>query len=229
MIKKIYNLKFVIRNCQKGMTYVELIVVLSIFAIMSSIVLFNYGKFQAKVDINNLANDVALKIVQAQKDAVSGKLPVQSPFVSSWKPSYGVYFDPAIHDKFIYFTDLDNLKSYNISSCTPPITVQGGECLDEINITKGNYISELKVYYDDNTTQVLITNLSITFTRPNSGVIMESGGSLLSNVSYVQITVASPQAVSARIKLYSSGRVEILPGLTQSNNQSDSFDNTQVS
>ncbi|KKQ07855.1 MAG: hypothetical protein US18_C0006G0001, partial [Parcubacteria group bacterium GW2011_GWB1_36_5] len=50
----------------RGMTYVELIVVLSIFAVMSSIVLFNYGEFQAKVDIKNLASDIALKIVEAQ-------------------------------------------------------------------------------------------------------------------------------------------------------------------
>ena len=38
-----------IANCQAGMNYVELIVVLSIFSLLSSVVLFNYGGFQAKV------------------------------------------------------------------------------------------------------------------------------------------------------------------------------------
>ncbi|MFA6524290.1 MAG: type II secretion system protein [Candidatus Paceibacterota bacterium] len=231
-IKNLINaMRCVLRVARnKGMTYVELIVVLSIFAIMSSIVLFNYGKFQAKVDINNLANDIALKIVQAQKDAMSGKLPTQTPFVSPWKPSYGVYFDPTVHYKFIYFTDLYNSKYYNSSSCTPPITIESGDCLDEINITKGNYISELKVYRNDNTTEILATNLSITFTRPNSGAFFESNGLPLEDVSYIQITITSPQSVSARIKLYSSGRVEILPGLTQSSlNESVPIDNTQVS
>ncbi|MBU0611913.1 type II secretion system GspH family protein [Patescibacteria group bacterium] len=198
----------------RGMTYVELIVVLSIFSIMSAVVLFNYGKFQSKVDINNLANDIALKIVQAQKDAMSGKLPVQTPLVNQWKPSYGIYFDLTTSSSFIYFTDLDNLKSYDSSSCTPPITSESGECLDEIRITKGNKVSELRVFYQDGTSDPK-NDLTLTFTRPNSGAIIESGGLLLEDVSYAQITVTSPQTVSARIKLYTSGRVEILQGSDQ--------------
>jgi prepilin-type N-terminal cleavage/methylation domain-containing protein len=59
-------------NKTRGMTYVELIVVLSIFSVISTIVIFNYKEFQAKVDIRNLANDVALKIVQAQKNSTTG-------------------------------------------------------------------------------------------------------------------------------------------------------------
>ena len=74
MIKEITNWKLKIGNYNRGMTYVELIVVLSIFSIMTSVVLFNYGAFQAKVDIKNLASDIALKIVEAQKSALSGKL-----------------------------------------------------------------------------------------------------------------------------------------------------------
>ena len=46
----------------RGMTYVELIVVLSIFAVLSSVAIFNYGSFQDKVDIKNLGSDIALKI-----------------------------------------------------------------------------------------------------------------------------------------------------------------------
>ena len=44
------------------MTYVELIVVLSIFSIMTSITIFNYNKFEAKVDIKNLNQETALHI-----------------------------------------------------------------------------------------------------------------------------------------------------------------------
>ena len=83
---KTYNLK-----ANAGMTYVELIVVLSIFAIMSGVVLFNYGTFQARVQIKNYANDIAMQIVQAQKDAMGGKMPANGSFPSG-KPSYGVYF-----------------------------------------------------------------------------------------------------------------------------------------
>src|SRR3989344_2489263 len=94
----------------KGMSYVELIVVLSIFSAMSSVVLFNYGEFQAKIDIKNLASDIALKVVEAQKSSLPGKLPplaqqVLIPSPSAWKPSYGLYMDQAADDKsFIYFS-----------------------------------------------------------------------------------------------------------------------------
>ena len=95
----------------RGFTYVELIVVLSIFAIMTSLVIFNYGAFQAKVDVENYANDIALKIVQAQKDAMSGKQPTdlqQQPTVSPWKPSYGVFFDGHLGStNFIYYVESD--------------------------------------------------------------------------------------------------------------------------
>ena len=72
-----------------GFTYVELIVVLSIFAIMSSVVIFNYGSYQTNVDIKVMANNIALKIVQAQKDATSGKWN-PNELDNNWKPSYGI-------------------------------------------------------------------------------------------------------------------------------------------
>jgi prepilin-type N-terminal cleavage/methylation domain-containing protein len=201
----IYKLK-----ANKGMTYVELIVVLSIFAIMSSVVLFNYGKFQAKVDINNLANDIALKIVQAQKDAMSGKWNSGAP--TDWKPSYGVYFDRTSPTSFIYFADLSPANHWydQGSGCG-----LGGECLDNINITKGNSISNLQVKDSLSASLISENNLSVNFTRPSSGATISSDGAILENVSYAQITVTSPQAVSARIKIYTSGRVEILQGVGQ--------------
>ena len=108
----------------RGMTYVELIVVLSIFGIMSTVAIYNYGAFQAKVDVKNTASDIALKIVEAQKSAMSGNLPSDSP--SGWKSSYGVYFDPStdedltdnifLNKKLIYFKDLnDIINSYSLT------------------------------------------------------------------------------------------------------------------
>ncbi len=208
MTKKIDNLKFVIRNCNKGMSYVELIVVLSIFSVMSSIMIFNYKDFQAKVDIKNLASDIALKIVEAQKSSLSGKLPpsLQYNMISSpsiWKPSYGIYINRVSDNKsFIYFTDvnpIDNL--YTNSNCS-------GECLDKITITKGNYISSLDVFYQGGTNASL-NDLTITFSRPNSGAVIKSSASFIFPISYIQITIASPQAVTAKIKLYLSGRVQV--------------------
>ena len=198
---------------QAGMTYIELIVVLSIFSVMTSVVLFNYDKFQAKVDIKNLANDIALKIVEAQKSALSGKLPTQL-FGADWRPSYGVYFDLSSsfgdNKKFIYFTDLDQSGNYNDGSFCPS---SGGtyECLDKISITKNNYISDITVFYNDGSlsTSLSDSNLAITFARPNSEAIFTSTTVFSASVSHVQITIISPSGMTAKIKVYVSGRIQI--------------------
>src|SRR3989338_901529 len=184
-----------------GMSYVELIVVLSIFSAMSSIVMFNYGGFQAKVDIKNLASDIALQIVQAQKSSLSGLLPTQAPNVSPWKPSYGTYFDLSNNKSFIYFADFNNLNGY-----------EAGEALNTINIQKNNYIFGIdRCNGVACVPSVPISPLSIIFKRTDSGAIFKdsSGTTLTNNFDYIQITIKSPQSMTAVIKLYPSGRVQI--------------------
>lgn len=86
-----------------GMTFIELIVIMGIFGAISATVLFNYGAFSSNVKQQNLAQDIAFQIKQAQTDAVSGRLPILFapseqasnqanllPF--DWRPSYGVAF-----------------------------------------------------------------------------------------------------------------------------------------
>ena len=203
IIKKIKNLKFVIRNCQKGMTYVELIVVLSIFAMMSAIVMYNYGEFQAKIDIKNLASDIALKVVEAQKASLSGKLPPTAQ-PSTWKPSYGVYFNSStsydadgvpFNKKFIYFYD----TSYDGYS--------SGEILDTIFITKGNFIDKIEICDATCTNQP--NPMSITFKRPDSSAKFTIAGASVTGSQYVRITIKSPKGSEAHIKIYPSGRVQV--------------------
>ncbi len=191
-----------------GMTYVELIVVLSIFAVLSSVAIFNYGSFQAKVDIKNLANDIALKFVQAQRSSLNGLW--NSSAAVDWKPSYGVLFDtttPASQKQFIYFADLNSNGAYDISS---------SELLNTINITKNNYISKIEKCSNTACTlpfpSVTITSIATTFRRPDSGAQFLS--SPLSSLpftgsDYVRITIMSPKGLTAFVKLYPSGRVQI--------------------
>jgi len=194
MIKEITNWKLKIGNYNRGMTYVELIVVLSIFSIMTSVVLFNYGAFQAKVDIKNLASDIALKIVEAQKSALSGKLSTQV-FIS--KPAYGLYFNTSPSTSFIYFADFNNNKIYDE---TP---------LDTILITKNNSISRIDSYLNSFPTQIL-TPMSIIFKRPDSSAVFSyADGVPLIGSDYIQITISSSGSVTAVVKIYPSGRIQI--------------------
>ena len=199
-LKNLKNFKL-----NRGMSYVELIVVLSIFSVMSVLIIFSYKEFQARVDIKNLANDIALKIVEAQKASVFGKFPrvaQQASITPTWKPSYGVYINPGSDNKsFIYFVDLNNNNIYEGGDCT-------GECVEKISITKENSISSLDVFYQ-NSTSGSISDITLSFKRPDSTAVFRSSTGLNPNISYIQITIVSPELVQSNIKVYSSGRIQI--------------------
>lgn len=195
----------------RGMTYVELIVVLSIFSVMSSIVLFNYGKFQARVDIKNLANDIALKFVEAQKTALAGKVQLNAPV--DWRPTYGMYFDPTSDKSFIYFADLDSNKNYDISSTCPTSEGTGtGECLSKITITKNDFISSIDSYKNSAVQTHITDGVSTSYIRPDSSAIFHSSAlDLAGSFDYLQITISAPQSpgTNAYIRVYPSGRIQI--------------------
>jgi prepilin-type N-terminal cleavage/methylation domain-containing protein len=153
----------------KGMTFVELIVVLGIFAAISSTVLFNYRDFSSNVALQNLAQDIALQIKRAQTDAVSGKLPTFSQggdqslnpalVPLDWTPSYGLAFwldessSWSLGGKgFVYYfnkyampidppfdRDFYDFTQSPYNGCGS-LADSESECLEEIRINSGDYI-----------------------------------------------------------------------------------------
>ena len=49
-----------------GITIIELLVVISIFIIISGITIFNYSKFKSTATLQNLADDIALSVRRVQ-------------------------------------------------------------------------------------------------------------------------------------------------------------------
>jgi type II secretory pathway pseudopilin PulG len=185
---------------QAGMTYVELIVVLGIYAVMSSIIMFNHRAFQDRVDIKSLASDIGLQVVEAQKSSMSGKLPITGAPSTTWKPSYGVYFDTALPKQFIYFVDLDNDNTYD----------GGNELINLINITKDNYIDKIEPCQSISTCFTGPSKLAIRFKRPASEAFFaDENGATVNIPQYARITVKSPQSAIAFIKIYKNGRIQI--------------------
>ena len=187
-----------INNHSAGMSLVELIVVLGIFAVLSTVVIFNYKDFQDRVDIKNLGSDIALKIVEAQKLSVNGMRHTLAGL--NWQPSYGVYFDIAMPKQFIYFADLNNFNGYEVGSA---------EKLDTINITKNNYISRIDRCNNAGCSSPASINnpISVFFKRPDSKAIFS--GALVTGSNYIQITVSSPNGAKSLIKVYPSGRIQV--------------------
>lgn len=63
MVTKLFKKKV---SLSSGFTLIELVVILAIFATMSSILLFNFRGFNKNIERNNLAQDIGLLIRKAQ-------------------------------------------------------------------------------------------------------------------------------------------------------------------
>ena len=215
------------KNFKKGMTYIELIVVISIFTIMSGVALYNQRGFQEQVNVNNLSQDIALEIVGQQKNAMFGKLP--GTLDPSWKPSYGVYFDNsdvAHSNKFILYTDtdVDPFKTYSGNDCLVTNDLTVDECTDVVSLSKA-HISAMCVEVvggvpncvtggANNHVNSNIQVLAFNFTRPeSSALILQNNIPFDPNVdiaidkAYIEISSDTNSSISKIIEIDSSGRI----------------------
>ena len=195
----------------RGMTYVELIVVLSIFSIITSIALFDYKSFEQKTNLQILAGQIALKISEAQRNALSGAYPSSGAVSADWKPSYGIYFQldaPGGEKAFIYYADLDQSGDYSDPDFCPAPGSEV-ECLNKLTITGNNRISEIRLYSaDENIPPTPARNLLLNFTRPDSRATMYSTAQD-SGIARAEVVLLNAQNQTNIIKAYPSGRVEV--------------------
>ena len=228
-----------IRKNNLGMTYVELIVVLAIFSIMSGVVLVNYQDFQHKVEVKSLSNDIALKVVEAQKSAMSGKLaPIEQQkyqtengLFDAWKPSYGLFFSRDVKGSFIYFADLNNSvligkPAYDMNVPICKSSIDFIECLDQISLKKGYSIGDLTVFCSPSSSggasaeNAKGTNQATEEEKiPTENLSIDftrpdsrayiQASDTDCQISYATISLTSSNQASATITVYSSGRIQI--------------------
>lgn len=186
---------------KKGMSYMELVIVISIFFIMSAVVLVKNDDFQKRIEVQNLTNEIALKIVQIQKDALSGK-DAQNFGVDSnsipYKPAYGVYMR-AGDKNFTSFADYNNNNNYD-----------EGEGLGSFYMNKGS-VNDIKIVGSSCASGVQsLDELNIVFKRPDSTAILTSQNVPGCNFPGVFIRIASVDgSILQTIKVFSSGRIQL--------------------
>ena len=169
---------FTKNKLNSGVTLIELLVVIVIFMIITSITIFNYGKFNSSISIQNLADDIALSIRKAQGYAI-GVRGANDVFNNG----YGVHFtiNPLVvgkeylasNESFVLFADLPdsgitNQKyDYGSGACgSTPLANQ--ECMEVLNIVSADQISSITFTEGDNMTVVTgQSTLDILFKRPN--------------------------------------------------------------
>lgn len=193
----IYNLK-----PNRGFTLVELLVTLSLFVILSGIVLFSQKKFNGSILLTNLAYDVALTIRQAQTFGINVREDIKT---GSFQMPYGVHFDISKNKQFLIFADFNgNDDQYNGNwQCTSG----GDECLNSYSIKKGNYISDICVT-SSGVSECGMNKLDITFLRPDPDAIFRSIPNK-NSITEAKIIISSPTGESRNVLVNSTGQISI--------------------
>jgi type II secretory pathway pseudopilin PulG len=210
---------------QGGVTLIELLVVIFIFMVMSGITIFSYGKFNSSLSVQNLADDIALSVRRAQGYAIGVR-----GYSNSFSEGYGIHFttNTYISDltagsnkSFILFANMNPGDTYdynNSGTCGSPTTAN--ECLEVLNITSFDKISEIYVGVGNN--EILMSGgmLDIFFKRPNPEPTFCVRNSLNKNtfcdysntVSYIKIKISSEStpAVTKIINISNNGQISVL-------------------
>ncbi len=191
----IFRFSSIKTRIKKGFTLVELLVTITIFVILTGVVLFSQNRFNSTIFLTNLAYDVALTVRQAQTYGVNIKNFVtfsESNFTDNFIP-YGVHFETSSPTSFILFADLDATTQNNkvISdgifdgrneTLIDPSTCDINDgCVKRFTIQRGNRIKQLCVSdvggdEDINWSCSSSSVLDIVFVRPNPDALITADG-----------------------------------------------------
>ncbi len=196
-------MKNTISQIKKGFTLIERLMVLAIFTILTSVVMYNYAEFNSRTIMSNIAYEIALTVRQAQVYSLGVRGQAGN---EEFDNRYGVYFNTDNDGKeFVFFFD----KKPTGEGAEPDGWCDGGEgqsnclacvssseCLEKVTLTRDIFISKICL---SNTINPVNENgicnetttdedISVTFDRPNpdAKTVVDSGGSdLKKNVAIV--------------------------------------------
>ncbi len=100
-----------------GFTLIEMLVVVSIFLVLTSIVLANYPKLNSQLTLGLVANDVALSVRQAQQYALGA---IQRVGATTVHIPYGIHLETATPRSYILFADSAPLPGGDYLYTLPP-------------------------------------------------------------------------------------------------------------
>ncbi len=178
----------------RGFTIFETIVVVGIMVIVASLILANYPGFNERLGVRRATEEIASSVRQTQAYGLGVK---ESGTGSGIFPGYGLYFQSASPDFYIFFADRNGNLQYD----------GGGEKISEINITGGVQISDLCANQKQTTIGPCgLGNLTAIYLRPQPQVILKSGGFSYADI---EIKVRGSRGTAKTIILWLSGQVSI--------------------
>ena len=186
--------------------------VLSIFTIMTGVVLANLPQFRERTALQLVAQKMSVTVREAQVYGVGVKSSSDSGV--DVFPSHGIYFDPVASNNKSYVLFADKLTAndrYDVGtgSCGSATT----ECVTKYDLTGTVEIDTLTLCQSANcSSSINVTGdgLNIVFDRPKTEANFTnlSGGSL--SASYARIIIKSSRSGEQRfIDVWNTGQISI--------------------
>lgn len=163
---------------------VELLVVLAIFTLLTSVVIFNYGRFNSETVMTNMAYELALATRQAQVFSLGVRGEANN---DSFDNRYGIHINTTtdyggtgLTKESIFFIDRDPTDNQCESdSAVCYACASGSECLESVVLTRDIFIDKIcvssspdPVDNDGDCVDESVTNLNLTFERPNPDAVI---------------------------------------------------------
>lgn len=165
-MKKIQSIKHTLKVA--GFTVIELIVVIAIIALVSTLVLFNNTKLNSALLLSNTAYEVGLIVREAQAAGLGVRATADSG-TQNFNFSQGVHFDIDTPNTVILFSDIDGNGRYNGSN-------EDIQLYTIANSRAGKILNICGVVEDvGQSTCTDTTKLDITFKRPNPEALIQVG------------------------------------------------------
>lgn len=227
------------KHFSSGFTLIEMLVVIALVIIITSISILQIASQRKGVYLQNTADEIALNIRNAQTLALSVRS--SGGIVPNYKNGYGIHFElgsgngggqDAGEKSYILFTDYEAnpgpggwdrayLKNFNSGSpCgSPNQTID--ECVLKTVIDTGDKITGLSTCSISGGTPSCTSlssgqSLDITFLRPNLDAYFctrspSIGGciGLLPTDGYAEITLTSLTNATRSVKVWSTGQISV--------------------
>lgn len=178
-----------------GFTLLELLVVMGVMLVITTLILARHNQFNGTVLVRNLSYSVALSIRQAQVYGLSGRS--TGGLISI---RYGVYFTSANPTQYVLFADQDSDGTYDPGESVEVFSLSGGYVISNICANTGT-VEKCSGSGD-------IDRLTILFMRPNPDArfITDIANDVYTNGT---ITVLSAQGVTRYVRVTTTGQISV--------------------
>ncbi|MDO8510418.1 MAG: prepilin-type N-terminal cleavage/methylation domain-containing protein [bacterium] len=199
-------------NTSKGFTLVEAMVSVSIFVIVTAIILINHRKFNSDILLTSLAYEMALSIREAQVYGISVRGEVVDTSAKQFDIGYGVHFDRTNLNSYTLFADSSINGNFNIyDDNTVDTDVQ------IFTLKRGNKIKKFCGYVagstdtrcsdGSGTDTTPLNSLDIAFKRPDPEAIIGDIAYGAREYHRAIIYIESPQLEERKITIESTGQI----------------------